>query len=291
MRIGPKKRVFLLFFVIMRLKEVFMQASIDTVKRHYDENPKKEWDRLKVNPYEFWITTAWMDRYLKKGDTILDIGGGPGRYSIFYSRQGHPVTLFDLSSANVAFAKKKARQYRTPLTAYEGNALDLSRFASDSFDAVFLMGPLYHLLEEQERVQALKEALRVLKKGGYLFASFIQMASGMVFVMREKPEMVLAPIDQPFYEALIAGRSYVGVGFTDLYCANRNDIVNLFAQTENAKEVAFFGQESITAPCYHQILASSKKVREKWLEVALALSDKPDYLSYSEHWLSVLKKS
>lgn len=267
-----------------------MQSSIDEVKRHYDENPKKEWDRLKENPYEFWVTTAWMDRYLKAGDSILDVGGGPGRYSIHYALQSHSVTLVDLSPKNVAFAKKKARQYKTHIAAFQGNALDLSRFPDASFDAVFLMGPLYHLLEEKERRQALLEALRVLKKGGYLFASFIAMSGGMVFVMREDPKMVLAPADQAFYDALFQGRSFSGAGFTEVYFATQKEITALMKEAKNAEQVAFFGQESITAPCYHKIMASSKKVRAKWLEVALALSDNPEYLSFSEHWVSVLKK-
>jgi len=267
-----------------------MKESIEEVKRHYDEDPKKEWDRLKKNPFEFWITTAWMDRYLKAGDSILDVGGGPGRYSIHYALKNHPLTLIDLSSANIAFAKKKARQYHTHIDAYEGNALDLSRFGDASFDALFLMGPLYHLLEEKERLSALKEATRVLKKGGYLFASYIGIASGMIYVMREAPSEVLLEADKPFYRALINGKSFAGKGFTEVYFATREDIEKLVKRTAGIEEVAFFGQESITSPCYHQILSGSRKAKEKWLEIALSLSDKPEYLSFSEHWISVLKK-
>lgn len=267
-----------------------MKESIDEVRRHYDENPKKEWDRMKKNPYEFWITTAWMDRYLKAGDAILDVGGGPGRYSIHYARKNHPTTLLDLAAANVAFAKQKARQYHTHLQAYEGNALDLSRFADASFEAVFLMGPLYHLLEEEERLLALKEATRVLKPGGYLFASYIGIASGMIYVMREMPSAVLLENDKPYYQALIEGKSFAGKGFTEVYFATRQAIESLVEKTAGMKEIAFFGQESITSPCYPQILSSPKKAKEKWLEVGFSLSAQPEYLAFSEHWISVLQK-
>jgi S-adenosylmethionine-dependent methyltransferase len=232
-----------------------------------------------------------MDRYLKEGDKILDVGGGPGRYSIHYALKNHRVTLVDLSNANVAFAKKKARQYRTHLAAYEGNALSLSRFATGSFDAVFLMGPLYHLLEEKERKQALQEALRVLKKGGYLFVSFIGIPSGMIFEMREDPVQILAPEDQLFYQKIVAGLSFSGKGFTEIYCASHSDIDALMGTLDGAQQVAFFGQEGITSPCYHQIMASTKRARAKWLEIALALSDKPEYLAFSEHWMGVLRKA
>ena len=58
-----------------------------------------------------------MDRYIRPGDQILDIGGGPGHYAIHYAKQGHSVTLLDLSDENIRFAKKKARQYGVKITA------------------------------------------------------------------------------------------------------------------------------------------------------------------------------
>ena len=42
----------------------------------------------------------------------------------------------------------------------QGNALDLSEIESDGYDSVLLMGPLYHLLENAQRVQATEEAIR-----------------------------------------------------------------------------------------------------------------------------------
>ena len=120
-----------------------MQEKKDEIRFYYNANPQKEWDRLKKkHPYEKYITIHMMDRYIRSGDTILDIGGGPGHYSVHYARQGPDVTLLDLSGENVRFARKIARQYGVKITAMQGNALDLSRFAENTFDIVFLMGPL-----------------------------------------------------------------------------------------------------------------------------------------------------
>ena len=144
-----------------------MREETEAIRAHYNADPRKEWDRLqKRTPYEKYITVHMMDRYIQPGCSILDIGGGPGHYSIHYAKRGHPVTLLDLSDGNVRFAKQKARQYGVKITALQGNALDLSRFRNDSFDTVFLMGPLYHLMDEESRIQAIREAKRVLKPGG-----------------------------------------------------------------------------------------------------------------------------
>ena len=168
-----------------------MREETDTIRSHYDTSPQKEWDRLKKRfPYEKYITTHMMDRYIRPGDTILDIGGGPGHYSIHYARQGHDVTLLDLSGENVRFARKKARQYGVKITALQGNALDLSRFADNTFDIVFLMGPLYHLMNEESRIRAVREAKRVLRPDGYLFSSFILMFGGVIYGLRELQETI-----------------------------------------------------------------------------------------------------
>ena len=156
-----------------------MHEKRDEIRSYYNANPQKEWDRLKKkHPYEKYITIRMMDRYIKPGDRILDIGGGPGHYAIHYAKQGHSVTLLDLSDENVRFAKKKARQYGVKIAAEQGDATDLSRFADDSFDTVFLMGPLYHLMNEESRILAIEEAKRVLKPGGVLLNYDAEYAKG-----------------------------------------------------------------------------------------------------------------
>ena len=78
-----------------------MEDCIRIVQEHYDSDVQYEWDRLKRHPFEFAITTKMMDRYIKPGDRILDIGGGPGRYSIYYAQKGCNITLVDLSEEKV----------------------------------------------------------------------------------------------------------------------------------------------------------------------------------------------
>jgi 2-polyprenyl-3-methyl-5-hydroxy-6-metoxy-1,4-benzoquinol methylase len=59
-------------------------------------------------PIEFAVTKHFINRYIRPGDKVLDIGGGPGRYSIYLAEKGCRMTLLDLSDENVAFAAAKA---------------------------------------------------------------------------------------------------------------------------------------------------------------------------------------
>jgi len=145
------------------------------VQNLYNSAPEREWQRMDRHRTEFAVTLRALDAHLPPAPArVLDCGGGPGRYAITLAQRGYEVTLFDFSPELLALAREKAAEAGVTLHGFEqGTATDLSRFADDSFDAVLLMGPLYHLLNEAERRQALAEAYRVVKPGGPVFAAFI----------------------------------------------------------------------------------------------------------------------
>ena len=263
----------------------------EKIREHYDADPKKEWDRLQVRfPVEKYITTHMMDRYIRPGESILDIGGGPGQYSIHYARRGHAVTLLDLSDENVRFAKKKARQYGVKIDAMQGNATDLSGFADDSFDIVFLMGPLYHLMTEETRIRAIREATRVLKPGGYLFCSFILMFGGVIYGLRELQETILSPKEQILFDVAAEDKSLSFEAFTYAYMTTVKDAKSLMRHIRGLTTETIFGQESILAPYKNELKNSSKKVREAWFEYTLRYCEKDEYLTHSEHLMIVSRK-
>jgi ubiquinone/menaquinone biosynthesis C-methylase UbiE len=56
--------------------------------------------------------------------------------------------------------------------AYQGNALNLKRFEANNFDMTLLFGPMYHLLNFEDKVKALSEAKRVTKPGGIILVAY-----------------------------------------------------------------------------------------------------------------------
>ena len=123
-----------------------------------------------------------LGRYLPKPPaTILDVGGASGVYALPLAERGYSVHLVDPVPLHVDQARAaSARPGVRPLaSATVGDARSLA-FDDETADAVLLFGPLYHLTEESDRVQALREARRALKPGGVLFAAAISRFASLV---------------------------------------------------------------------------------------------------------------
>jgi ubiquinone/menaquinone biosynthesis C-methylase UbiE len=141
---------------------------------HYEPGVEKQrlatWGRL-----EFIRTTEILSRYLPTQPAVIaDVGGGPGAYALWLATQGHEVHLLDPMALHV----EQARQASAALekgglaSAEQGDARELP-FADQSVDVALLLGPLYHLVEEEDRLRALEEARRILRPGGLLAAAAI----------------------------------------------------------------------------------------------------------------------
>ncbi len=105
---------------------------------------------------------------------ILDVGGAAGVYAFWLAESGHRVFLVDVMPAHVEQAKLIDQHSSQKLEKIQlADARDLTDFEEGSVDCVLLLGPLYHLTEQDDRILALKEALRVLKAGGKVFAAGI----------------------------------------------------------------------------------------------------------------------
>jgi ubiquinone/menaquinone biosynthesis C-methylase UbiE len=112
-------------------------------------------------------------RYLRSSMTIADIGGATGAYSFWLHDMGHKVHLLDAAEFHVEAATKISITENKPLASISlGDARDLP-FNDEQFDLVLLFGPLYHLQEKEDRIKAITEAKRVLKKNGILLAATI----------------------------------------------------------------------------------------------------------------------
>jgi ubiquinone/menaquinone biosynthesis C-methylase UbiE len=136
-----------------------------------------ERDRLAAGPgaLEFARTQVLLERYLPPTPAVVaDVGGGPGRYAVWLMERGYHVHLVDPAPLHIEQARLAAgsRLGGSLASAKVGDARRLD-LPDGSADAVLLLGPLYHLPQHAERLQALVEARRVCRPGGVIIAAAI----------------------------------------------------------------------------------------------------------------------
>ena len=150
-----------------------IENEAERVNRTYDIfNEDKRLNRGNSSRVEFLTTVHYIEKYLNPGDKMLDVGAGAGQYSIYFARKGYGVSAIELADSNISAFRAKLTE-ADDIDLVQGNALDLSRYADESFDAVLLFGPLYHLENRADRLRAISEAKRVCKKDGKIFFAFI----------------------------------------------------------------------------------------------------------------------
>ena len=260
----------------------------EIIRSYYDSCEEIEWGRIDNRP-EFLLTCRFINRYVKPGDRILDIGGGPGRYSLWLAAKGCDVTLLDLSPENVRFAKENAVSQGLQISTIVGNALTAAESVEGQFDHVLLMGPLYHLLEESDRVQSMYSALKLLKPQGTLFVSFINMFAGMIYAMKIAPEIIIDQNESEFYRTVLEDTSFAGQAFTQAFFINQKEVLPFMEQFPLEK-LHFFGQESILSPCESNIMMQPQEIVEAWLDMSEKLAEREDLLSWSEHLMYIGRK-
>lgn len=136
---------------------------------HYDEDSRLSFQHGSV---EFLTTMHYIDKFLRTGSRVLEVGAGTGRYSHTLARQGYAVDAVELVEHNIEIFRRNT-QPDERISVTQGNAMDLSGIMDDQYDITLLLGPLYHLYSTEDKRQALSEAVRVTKKGGVIFAAYV----------------------------------------------------------------------------------------------------------------------
>ena len=143
---------------------------MNQIEKYYNKFNEDKRLSTRHGQIEFSVSMHFLQKYIgDKTCKIVDIGAGTGKYSIALSQLGHDVTAVELVKKNLSVLQQK----NSNVKAFQGNALNLKKFKDETFDITILFGPMYHLFSKDDKVQALSEAKRITKKGGYIFVAYL----------------------------------------------------------------------------------------------------------------------
>lgn len=248
-------------------------------------NKFKEDKRLdtKHAQVEFLTSIKYISKYLKKDDKILDVGAGTGKYSIYFKNLGYDVTSLELVKQNVNIFKSKRDSKNIPI--YQGNATNLKIFDDNSFDIVLLFGPMYHLISFEEKVKALNEAKRVVKKDGYIFISYC-MNEYAIITHGFKENYIKESLNNN----LIDKDFKITPKENDLYSFVRMKDINKLNKECNLKRVKIISQDGSSEYIKKDINKMDDETFNLFLKYHYKTCESKYLLEASRHTLDILKK-
>lgn len=240
---------------------------------------------------EYLTTTKYIRECLSgiPEPRVLEVGAGTGRYSVALARQGIRVTAVELIAGNLEILKSKL-DGSEPITAVRGNALDLSFLPDETFDVTMLLGPMYHLYTQKDKLQALSEAVRVTKPGGFLLVAYC--------------------MNEPTVLQYVFGLNHPGschlreildadMLTPDWHCKSEPKDVFDLVRTEDiaALDAAFpverlrlVATDGATNYAREQIDEMDDDTFSKWMEYHFSICERQDLIGASHHTLDVLRK-
>lgn len=268
-----------------------MTDDVSDIASFYDQIVTEEDSRLEQHQLEIDLTWRYLTQYLPPEGTILEIGAATGRYTLELCRRGYTVTAVDLSAVLLKEGRRRlAAEGLEKLARFVvADARDLSLVEDRGFDAVLLMGPLYHLIFEEDRLEALRQAADHLRCRGLLFTAFSSRMGILGDMMARVPQWIERREE---VRALIdLGRRPDAApkgGFRG-YHVRVSEILPLF-DAVGIRTVVLAGVEpAISADdgSYNKLEAP---LRRLWLDLLFEVSSDPTTIGASRHLLHVGRK-
>ena len=266
------------------MKERFLDNVLDEFyKDGYVEDDRLTRD--KMHYIEFITTTTYIDKYLKNGDRILEVGAGTGAYSLYYANKGYQVDALELVQANVDVMKSKIKDNMN-INVVQGNALDLSIYDDNTFNVTLVLGPLYHLFKPEEEEKAIEEAIRVTKPNGKILIAFILFDLTMltwgfqgknIYDNYGNDKQVTIDFKPNNSEDLI---------FNMRYFDEVKNLMNKF----DVKNICYVATDGIGRVMREDIDNMKDEEYKMFVDYHLSICEREDLIGYSGHILSIIEK-
>jgi SAM-dependent methyltransferase len=224
---------------------------------------------------EFETTLFLMNKYITGSPHILDACAGGGFYSRYLVKRGYKVTAGDLVPKHVGQLEKIKGLNGT----FCSSATDLP-FEDASFDVVLNMGAYYHIHDENERIQTIKESLRVLKPDGLFFLSYINRNAVFINHLIQAP----SKIDEC---KQVLDDGYNGHFYTSKFREVEHIIRNRFPTIIKISDA---GVDGLIYPLATVLDSMTIEQFESYLAYNICVCEEPSISGHSMHGLYIAKK-
>lgn len=234
---------------------------------------------------EYLTTMRYIEKYLRPGMRILEIGAATGRYSHTLAREGYRVDAVELIQHNIDIFISKTKP-EEDITVRQGNAMDLSFFQDETYDITLLLGPMYHLYAKEEQLKALSEAIRVTKKGGIVMAAYfgndatiVQFCFGRGMLREQRYQEL---VDLETFKA-----SSDPVELFQLY---RIEDIDALMENFHTERLHFVGTDMAANYMRDVVDEMDAEFFELFLKYHFTICERKDMVGVSHHFLDIFRK-
>ena len=258
-------------------------ALTNSVKKYYNNYNEDARLTRKSRLPEYLLTMEYIEKYLFDGAKILEIGAGTGRYSIALAEKGYDITAVELVPHNIEIMKKKVKP-KYNITIFEGNAVDLSFLEDETYDIVLLLGPMYHLFNDDDKHAAISEAIRVTKKGGVIYTAYCNNETRMYKMFYKKRVLGLlnsGEINKEFHFKANSGMVF------ELY---RKPEIDELMKDYSVTRLHFVGVDMLSYLHSNKLDRLNKREFEEYMKYLHTICERDDLTGFSIHMLDIFRK-
>lgn len=275
---------------------------MDELTAHYNKFNEDKRLMRRHGQVEYITSMKYIYKYLEilQGENakdttlqILDIGAGTGRYAVELAKEGHDVTAVEYVKYNLGRLKQNANVAKKEcqeagkeflLQAYQGDARKLKRFAEDTFDLTLLFGPMYHLYSFEDKLQALTEAKRVTRPGGYILVAYLMNEYG-VLTYGFKEGNAIACIE----DGRLDDNFHCHSTEKDLYDYVRLEDMKELRDAAGLEHVQTISADGPADYMRRKLNAMSEEMFAKFIEYHLSTCERPELLGAGAHTVDILR--
>lgn len=260
--------------------------ALSHIEKHYNKHPEDLRLLRRHGIVEFETTMHHLHRFLqedsKESLQILDIGAGTGRYTSALMAEGYKVKAVELVKRNIdVFLKREPSA-----DVVQGDARNMPFLQTGMADVTLLLGPLYHLIGDEEKVKALEEAKRVTKPNGVIFVAYLMNEYSMLSYCFDEERigelMAKSFVDKDFHVRTAEG---------ELYDYVRMDDVDRLNEKAGLERITVFSPDGAADYMRTRLNRMSDKTFRLFIDYQKCISERPDLIGAGSHIVDVVRCS